>query len=156
MTTDGFTTVDAVAAIALTGLLVAGIGPLFHAYVSDLPEALERNRDGMMFHHLSLDLGMSLETLSVPYWSAGPDIQWSADCLSISSLDESVSLIRNGHGVRLVDEKGARFYAFRAVPVWEPVDGPGFRPVGIRLTHEDGLRLNLHFPERALVALRDE
>ena len=156
MKNDGFATVDAVTAIALTGLLIAGAGPLYRAYASDFPEALARNREGIAFHHLARDAAQSMERFRIPYWSAGPSLQIDAYRLDVTAAEEYLVLIREGNGIRLTDGEGSRFYRFRSPPAWKPLEDPAGRRVGISLIHEDDLRIDVYFRERALGVLRDE
>ena len=83
MKNDGFTTVDALVAIALTGLLIAGLGPLFRVYSSDLPQALERNREGIAFHHLSRDVKRCLEEIGIGFMFARSFLRSSSESFRI-------------------------------------------------------------------------
>jgi hypothetical protein len=153
---DGFTTTDAVLAIALAGLIVVGTGPLLRAYAADLPEQLARTREGIAFHHLSRDLRSTMDGCSLPYWSQGPALERLKNRLVVMvDTGGSFALIREEHAIRIANDLMIRKYRFQVPPAYDAIVDPEGRLVGIRLMHERGLRLDVYFPTRALGASGD-
>lgn len=68
---EGFTFVDAVAAVLLSALAAGAVVPLFGVFIRRWPEYQVRRRDAVSLMNLEADLRRELGSAEVPYWSGG-------------------------------------------------------------------------------------
>ena len=162
---EGFTFVDAVAALLLSALAAGAVVPLFAVFIRRWPEYQVRRRDAVSLMNLEADLRRELGSAEVPYWSGGPegpggagapgsagiiDIERFEGGLAWGEGDSRVRVLRGDGAVSVSSSGVTRRYRFTDAPGVSVLLSEGGGMIGVRITAAGGTAADVLFGERRL------
>ena len=153
---EGFTFVDAAAAVLLSAVIAAAVIPLFSVFTRRWPEYQLRRRDAAGLMNLQADLRRELESAEVAYWSEGPGMDESGGGIAWGEGESRVRAVREDRAVSVTSAGLTRRYVFSEAPVLSVLRSPAGKGIGVRIRSAGGTAADVLFDQRRLESAQEE